>query len=190
MKTIKFLGQSTATVFLVALFSVFASAQSSSPQEGVNSTSNNLNMSATVQRTVQLSITAGSDSEASGTYALDFGTVDARGIANAKGYKATAIGDGTNYSALYKKQITLLPAFSGFGPGETPEIVMGINGDAEGLVREGSSVGIGDSATSGATISTVASGAPINREVGFKISRTTLAGVYTPTLTYTLTVNP
>lgn len=192
MKTIKMISRLTATAFLLGLFSVFAAAQSSAPQLGVDTTSNVLNLTATVQKTVQLSITDGTDlqtSATSGVYALDFGTIDARGIANDKNLRFETNGDGTNYSALYKKQITLLPAFSGFGEGESAEIELVVTDNAEGLVREGATVGIGDATSEGDTFEAL-SGEAITREVGFKVLRTTPAGTYTPTLTYTLTVTP
>jgi hypothetical protein len=181
--------------FVLAVLSVFAgTAAAQGPVVDNNTTTSNLEMTATVQTAVQLNISTGaggatvSGSNSTGLFSIAFGNVNGLGLGTpTSGVTVTADSSG----ALYKTPINLIPVYSGFDT-ETADVTVeaGTSGD-EALAREGSS-SISSSSTVSATpavaFSNAASGSSNERYVGFYIPRTEVAGAKTATLIYTLTV--
>jgi hypothetical protein len=181
--------------FLFAALFVFAgTVAAQGPVFDNNTTTSNLEMTATVQTAVQLNISTGAGGatvtgdNATGLFSIAFGNVNGLGLGTpTAGVTVTADGSG----ALYKTPINLTPVYSGFNT-ETADITVeaGTSGD-EDLAREGSSA-ISSSSTVSATpvsvISNAASGSNNERFVGFYIPRNEVAGAKTATLIYTITV--
>lgn len=182
-------------LFVVAALVAFAgTAAAQGPVIDNNTTTSNLEMTATVQTAVQLNISTGaggatvSGSTSTGLFSIAFGNVNGLGLGTpAAGVTVTVDSSG----ALYKTPINLTPIYSGFDT-ETADITVeaGTSGD-EDLAREGSS-SISSSSTVSATpvsaISNAASGSNNERYVGFYIPRTEATGAKTATLIYTITV--
>lgn len=179
---------------LLALFVFTGAAAAQGPVFDNNTTTSNLEMSATVQTAVQLNISTGSGgatvsgSNSTGLFSIAFGNVNGLGLGTpTAGVTVTADSSG----ALYKTPINLTPVYSGFDT-ETADVTVeaGTSGD-EALAREGSS-SISSSSTVSATpavaFSNAASGSSNERYVGFYIPRTEAAGAKTATLIYTVTV--
>ena len=180
-------------VFAVLL--VFAgSAAAQGPVVDNNTTTSNLEMSATVQTAVQLNISTSaggatvSGSTSTGLFSINFGTVNGLGLGTpTAGVTVTVDGSG----ALYKTPINLTPVYSGFDT-ETADITVeaGASGD-EDLAREGNASISSASTVSGTPASVItdaASGSDNERFVGFYIPRTEPQGAKTATLIYTITV--
>ena len=182
-------------LFVVAALVAFAgTAAAQGPVIDNNTTTSNLEMTATVQTAVQLNISTGaggatvSGSTSTGLFSIAFGNVNGLGLGTpAAGVTVTVDSSG----ALYKTPINLTPIYSGFDT-ETADITVeaGTSGD-EDLAREGSS-SISSSSTVSPTpvsaISNAASGSNNERYVGFYIPRTEATGAKTATLIYTITV--
>jgi hypothetical protein len=164
--------------------------------ENTNTTSSQLEISATVQTVVQLNISIGSGgatvagNNSTGVFNLSLGNVNGLGVGTpASGVSVVADGSG----ALYKTTITLTPLYSGF---TTETATISLTQDAAGnadLAREGDS-----SISAGSTVSTTtprivasgkASGTDYQRYVGMYVARTEPAGPKTVTLIYTITVD-
>lgn len=183
--------------FVLAALSVFAgTAAAQGPVLDNDTTTSNLEMTATVQTAVQLNISTGaggasvSGSPATGLFSIAFGNVNGLGL-GAPAAGVTVVVDGSG--ALYKTPINLTPVYSGFTT-ETADITVeaGSSGD-EDLAREGnSSIASGStvSGTPSAAVSNAASGSSNERYVGFYIPRTEATGAKTATLIYTITVQP
>ena len=182
-------------LFVVAALVAFAgTAAAQGPVIDNNTTTSNLEMTATVQTAIQLNISTGaggatvSGSTSTGLFSIAFGNVNGLGLGTpAAGVTVTVDSSG----ALYKTPINLTPIYSGFDT-ETADITVeaGTSGD-EDLAREGSS-SISSSSTVSPTpvsaISNAASGSNNERYVGFYIPRTQATGAKTATLIYTITV--
>lgn len=179
---------------LLALFLFTGAAAAQGPVVDNNTTTSNLEMSATVQTAVQLNISTGSGgatvsgSNSTGLFSIAFGNVNGLGLGTpTSGVTVTADASG----ALYKTPINLTPVYSGFAT-ETADVTVtaGLSGD-EDLAREGSAA-ISSASTVSATpavaFSNAASGSSNERYVGFYIPRTEVAGAKTATLIYTVTV--
>lgn len=183
MKTIKFLGQFTATAFLLGLCSVFASAQATSD-------TNTLTMSATVVSSMKLNITNNGGVAFTGAdeaWAVNLGNVSGLGLGTpAAGVTAAAVAGGYNYSTA----INVTPVYSGFGT-KTATVEVTSTGADEAIALEGTST-IGTSLSPSAAIvsATAASDAPLPRIVGFFIAQNETNGAKIATLTYTVTINP
>lgn len=182
------------SLVLLALLALAGTAAGQGPAIDNNTTTSNLEMTATVQTAVQLNISTGaggatvSGSTATGLFSIAFGNVNGLGLGTpAAGVTVTVDSLG----ALYKTPINLTPIYSGFDT-ETADITVeaGTSGD-EDLAREGSS-SISSSSTVSASpvsvISNAASGSNNERYVGFYIPRTEVTGAKTATLIYTITV--
>jgi hypothetical protein len=106
------------TVLFAALFVFAGTAAAQGPVVNDNSTSSNLEMSATVQTAVQLNISTGtggatvSGSNATGLFSIGFGNVNGLGLGTPSA-GVTVVADGSG--ALYKTPINLTPVYSGFG---------------------------------------------------------------------------
>ena len=182
-------------LFVVAALVAFAgTAAAQGPVIDNNTTTSNLEMTATVQTAVQLNLSTGaggatvSGSTSTGLFSIAFGNVNGLGLGTpTAGVTVTVDSSG----ALYKTPINLTPIYSGFDT-ETADVTVeaGASGD-EDLAREGSS-SISSSSTVSATpvsvISNAASGSNNERYVGFYIPRTEVTGAKTATLIYTITV--
>ncbi len=181
--------------FILAALCVFAgTAAAQGPVTDDDTTTSNLEMTATVQTAVQLNISTGaggatvSGSSSTGLFSIAFGNVNGLGL-GAPTAGVTVVADSSG--ALYKTPINLTPVYSGFDT-ETADITVeaGTSGD-EDLAREGNS-GISSGSTVSATpasvISNAASGSNNERFVGFYIPRTEVTGAKTATLIYTITV--
>jgi hypothetical protein len=180
---------------LAALFVFAGTAAAQGPVFDNNTTTSNLEMTATVQTAVQLNISTGtggatvSGSNSTGLFSIAFGNVNGLGVGNTQNANIAVVADGSG--ALYKTAINLTPVYSGFDT-ETADITVeaGSSGD-EALAREGSS-SISSSSTVSSTpasaVSNAASGSNNERYVGFYISRGEAAGAKTATLIYTITV--
>lgn len=192
MKTIKMISQFTATAFLLGLFSVFAAAQTG-PVIDASSTSSQLEMSATVQTSLQLNISTGtggaavSGSNAAGLFSVSLGNVNGLGNGTpASGVSKAANGDGYNYST----PINLTPVYSGF-TSETASVSVeaGASGD-EDIALEGGAANTmsGISGTPRSAFSGAASGSSNQRVVGFHVARGEAAGLKTATFIYTVSM--
>lgn len=183
--------------FVVAALCVFAgTAAAQGPVFDNDTTTSNLEMTATVQTAVQLNISTGaggasvSGSTSTGLFSIAFGNVNGLGLGTpAAGVSVTVDASG----ALYKTPINLTPVYSGFTT-ETADITVeaGASGN-EDLAREGSSSISSSSTVSGTpatAVSNAASGSSNERYVGFYIPRTEATGAKTATLIYTITVQP
>jgi len=181
--------------FVVAALCVFAgTAAAQGPVFDNDTTTSNLEMTATVQTAVQLNISTGaggatvSGNAATGLFSVAFGNVNGLGLGTPTA-GVTVVVDSSG--ALYKTPINLTPVYSGFDT-ETADITVeaGTSGN-EDLAREGNS-GISSGSTVGASpvsvISNAASGSSNERFVGFYIPRTEVTGAKTATLIYTITV--
>ncbi len=181
--------------FMLAALCVFAgTAAAQGPVADNDTTTSNLEMTATVQTAVQLNISTGaggatvSGNSSTGLFSIAFGNVNGLGLGTPTAGVSVVVDSS---GALYKTPINLTPVYSGFDT-ETADITVeaGTSGD-EGLAREGSSA-ITSSSTVSATpvsvISNAASGSNNERFVGFYIPRTEVAGAKTATLIYTITV--
>ena len=181
--------------FVVAALCVFAgTVAAQGPVFDTDTTTSNLEMTATVQTAVQLNISTGaggatvSGNSATGLFSIAFGNVNGLGLGTPTA-GVTVVTDSTG--ALYKTPINLTPVYSGFDT-ETADITVeaGTSGD-EDLAREGNS-GISSGSTVGASpvsvISNAASGSNNERFVGFYIPRSEVTGAKTATLIYTITV--
>jgi hypothetical protein len=182
------------SLVLTAL-SIFAgTVVAQGPVSDNNTTTSNLEMTATVQTAVQLNISTGtggatvSGNNSTGLFNIAFGNVNGLGLGTPTA-GVTVTVDATG--ALYKTPINLTPVYSGFDT-ETADITVeaGTSGN-EDLAREGTSA-ISSSSTVSATpvsvISDAASGSNNERFVGFYIPRTEVSGAKTATLIYTITV--
>lgn len=184
------------SIYSIALLSIFAFAGTASAQgpSATDTTTSNLEMTATVETTVQLNLagTAVTGSDSTGLFSIAFGSVNALGL----GAPATGVTVTTNATgALYQSAITLTPVFTGF-VAETADVTVhaGLSAN-QSLAREGltlsDSGGTAPTVTPGANIITdAANGSTNNRVVGFYIPKTEVAGVKTATLIYTVTVAP
>ncbi|HUS11544.1 MAG TPA: hypothetical protein VMZ30_13845 [Pyrinomonadaceae bacterium] len=180
---------------LAALFLFAGTAAAQGPVVDNNTTTSNLEMTATVQTAVQLNISTGtggatvSGSNSTGLFSISFGNVNGLGVGNTQNANITVVADGSG--ALYKTPINLTPVYSGFAS-ETADITVeaGVSGD-EALAREGDS-SISSSSTVSSTPATVISNAASDsnntRYVGFYIPKGESAGTKTATLIYTITV--
>lgn len=179
---------------LAALLLCAGNAAAQGPVSNNNTTTSQLQMTATVQTAVQLNISTGSGgatvtgSNSSGLFSVAFNNVNGLGLGTpAAGVTVSADSAG----ALYKTPINLTPVYSGFAT-ETADIEVeaGSSGD-EDLAREGD-VDISSSSTVSPTpasaVANAASGSNNTRYVGFYIPRTEAAGSKTATLIYTITV--
>jgi len=181
---------------VIALFAFAGIAAAQGPVSDNDTTTSNLEMSATVQTAVQLNISTGaggaavSGSNATGLFSIAFGNVNGLGLGTPTAGVSVSVDSS---GALYKTPINLMPVYSGFTT-ETADITVeaGISGD-EDLAREGSS-SISSSSTVSSTpaaaVSNAASGSSNERYVGFYIPRTEASGAKTATLIYTITVQP
>jgi hypothetical protein len=179
---------------LLALFVFTGTAAAQGPVVDNNTTTSNLEMSATVQTAVQLNISTGTGGatvagdNTTGLFTIAFGNVNGLGLGTPTA-GLTVVADASG--ALYKTPIKLTPVYSGFDT-ETADVTVeaGTSGD-ESLAREGSS-SISSSSTVSVTpavaFSNAASGSSNERYVGFYIPRTEVAGAKTATLIYTVTV--
>ena len=179
---------------LAALFALAGTAAAQGPVVDNDTTSSNLEMTATVQTAVQLNISTGaggatvSGSTSTGLFSIAFGNVNGLGLGTPTAGVSVVVDPA---GALYKTPINLTPVYSGFDT-ETADITVeaGTSGD-EDLAREGSSAissGSTVSATPASVISNAASGSNNERFVGFYIPRTEVSGAKTATLIYTITV--
>lgn len=181
--------------FMLAALCAFAgTAVAQGPVADNDTTTSNLEMTATVQTAVQLNISTGaggatvSGNSSTGLFSIAFGNVNGLGLGTPTAGVSVVVDSS---GALYKTPINLTPVYSGFDT-ETADITVeaGASGD-EDLAREGSSA-ITSSSTVSATpvsvISNAASGSDNERFVGFYIPRTEAAGAKTATLIYTITV--
>jgi X-X-X-Leu-X-X-Gly heptad repeat protein len=178
---------------LLLMCAGFTAAQG--PAANSNTTTSQMELTATVQTAVQLNISTGSGgvsvsgSNSTGLFGVSFGNVNGLGLGTlAAGVSVVADGSG----ALYKTPINLTPVYSGFST-ETATIT--VTQDAAGdtdCTREGSSEISSSSTVSTTTPATVgsgkASGSTFERYVGMYVSRTEAAGAKTATLIYTITV--
>ena len=183
------------TFLPVVLFLCVGTAAAQGPVVNNNTTTSELEMSATVQTAVQLNLSTGSGgatvsgSIATGLFAISFGNVNGLGLGTpAAGVAVDVDGSG----ALYKTPINLTPVYSGF---TTESATIEVEQDAAGdtaLAREGNSSISASSTVSTTTPASVAtggaSGTPIERYVGMYVARTEVAGAKTATLIYTITV--
>jgi len=179
---------------LLALFVFTGTAAAQGPVVDNNTTTSNLEMSATVQTAVQLNISTGTGGatvagdNTTGLFTIAFGNVNGLGLGTPTA-GLTVVADASG--ALYKTPIKLTPVYSGFDT-ETADVTVeaGTSGD-ESLAREGSS-SISSSSTVSVTpavaFSNAASGSSNERYIGFYIPRTEVAGAKTATLIYTVTV--
>lgn len=182
------------SLVLAVLFVFTGTAAAQGPVFDSNTTTSNLEMTATVQTAVQLNISTGaggatvSGSTATGLFSIAFGNVNGLGLGTpTAGVTVTADATG----ALYKTPINLTPVYSGFTT-ETADITVeaGTSGD-EDLAREGSASISSSSTVSGtptSVITNAASGSNNERFVGFYIPRSEATGAKTATLIYTITV--
>ena len=181
--------------FVVAALCVFAgTAAAQGPVVDNDTTTSNLEMTATVQTAVQLNISTGtggatvSGNSATGLFSIAFGNVNGLGLGTPTA-GVTVVVDSSG--ALYKTPINLTPVYSGFDT-ETADITVeaGTSGN-EDLAREGNS-GISSASTVSASpvsvISNAASDSNNERFVGFYIPRSEVTGAKTATLIYTITV--
>jgi len=178
---------------LVSACAGIAAAQG--PVVNANTTTSELEMTATVQTAVQLDIATGSGgatvsgSTSTGLFSVSFGNINGLGLGTPTA-GVTVVVDGSG--ALYKTPINLTPVYSGFTT-ETATIV--VEQDAGGdtaLAREGnasiSAASTVSTTTPAAVASGAASGVAIERYVGMYAARTEAAGAKTATLIYTITV--
>ena len=178
---------------LLLLFVFAGTAAAQGPVLGATTTSN-LQMTATVQTSVQLNISTGtggspvSGSNATGLFSIAFGNVNGLG-AGTPAAGITVVADATG--ALYKTPINLTPVYTGFAVAGAAHVSVdkGSSGD-EAMAREGAS-DISKISTVIATHScfaVAASGSNNERWVGFYIPLNTLAGAKTATLIYTVII--
>ncbi len=182
------------SLVFAALFVFAGTAAAQGPVSDNNTTTSNLEMTATVQTAVQLNISTGTGgatvngNNSTGLFSITFGNVNGLGLGTpTAGVTVTVDASG----ALYKTPINLTPVYSGFDT-ETADITVeaGTSGD-EDLAREGNaaiSSGSTVTATPVSVISDAASGSNNERFVGFYIPRTEVSGAKTATLIYTITV--
>ena len=183
-----------SSFLFAALFAFAGTVAAQGPVSDNNTTTSNLEMTATVQTAVQLNISTGaggatvSGSTSTGLFSIAFGNVNGLGLGTpTAGVTVTVDASG----ALYKTPINLTPVYSGFDT-ETADITVeaGTSGD-EDLAREGNASISSSSTVSGTPVSVIsnaASGSNNERFVGFYIPRTELTGAKTATLIYTITV--
>lgn len=182
------------TILVTCLLTFAGIASAQGPVLGSNTTSAELEMTATVQTAVQLNISqdpgdlpVGGDPN-TGLFNVAFGNLNGLGTGTpSAGVVVTPDANG----ALYTTMIMVTPVYSGFTT-ETADVTVeaGTSGD-EALAREGD-MNISASSTVSTTPATVitgsASGFDNDRYVGFYIPRTEPAGAKTATLIYTVTV--
>jgi hypothetical protein len=177
---------------LLAVCAFAGTAAAQGPAVGGEAISN-LEMSATVQTTVQLNISTSAAPGATvggsdGAFTIDFGNVNALGIGTPASGVTVSAGTG---SALYTSPIVLTPVFTGF-TNETASITVekGVSGD-EDIAVEGNSLGSLAllSSEPRVTVSGVASASNSTRYVGFVIASAEAAGPKTATAIYTVTVS-
>lgn len=177
-----------------ALFAFAGTVAAQGPVSDNNTTTSNLEMTATVQTAVQLNISTGaggatvSGNNSTGLFSIAFGNVNGLGLGTpTAGVTVTVDASG----ALYKTPINLTPVYSGFDT-ETADITVeaGTSGD-EDLAREGNASISSSSTVSGTPVSVISNAASASnneRFVGFYIPRTEAIGAKTATLIYTITV--
>lgn len=179
---------------LAAIFFCAGNAAAQGPVSNNNTTTSQLQMTATVQTAVQLNISTAasgatvSGNNATGLFSVAFSNVNGLGLGTpAAGVSVSADATG----ALYKTSINLTPVYSGFTSESADiDVEAGTSGD-EDLAREGdSNISSGSTVPSSPAnvISDAASGSNNTRFVGFYIPRTEAAGSKTATLIYTVTV--
>lgn len=175
---------------------VFACAGIAAAQVGptnTNSTTSELEMSATVETALQLNIsTHGSGatvtgSNATGLFALNFGTLNGMGTGSPSA-NVSVVADGTG--ATYSTPINLTPVYTGFTT-ESADVTVEEGASADqAIAREGATAGTMSAVTTPvAAFSNAASESNNTRYVGFRIARTEPAGAKEATLIYTVTVN-
>jgi hypothetical protein len=180
---------------VVLTLTVAGVAAAQGPVVDSNTTTSELEMTATVQTAVQLNISTGSGgatvsgSTATGLFSVSFGNINGLGVGTPSA-GVTVVTSGTG--ALYKTPINLTPLYSGFAT-ETATIT--VQQDAAGdtaLAREGDSNISSSSTVSTTTPATVAtgreSGVAFERWVGLFVARSEAAGAKSATLIYTITV--
>lgn len=183
------------SVLVAALLAFAGVAAAQGPALDSNTTTSELEMSATVQTAVQLNISTGaggatvSGSNSTGLFTISFGNINALGMGTpAAGISVVVDGSG----ALYKTPINLTPIYSGFTTETaTVEVLQDAAGDTA-MAREGNSSISSSSTVSTSTPSPVASGqasgVAFERYVGMYAARTESAGAKSATLIYSITV--
>lgn len=174
------------------IFGGAVNAQGPGPST-TGATSSELAMSALVENSVQLNITANgglavTGTDASGLYAVDFGNVNALGTGTAAaGVTVLVSANG----ALYSTPVTLTPVYTGFTT-ETATIEVTQDAAGDQIAREGNGViteaSIVDNVIPTPVAAGIASNAPVNRSVGVFIALAETTGVKTATLIYTVTM--
>lgn len=178
--------------FSTLLFACAGIAAAQGPVFNDDSTSANLEMSATVQTALQLNISTGSGgatvsgSNATGLFSVGFGNINGLGLGTpATGVTVSADGAG----AVYTTPINLTPIYSGFTT-ETADVAVsgGVADDEELAVEGATTASLAGIVTPHAAGLNRASGVAYERVVGFSIPRTQAARAIEATLIYTVTM--
>ena len=177
------------------LFAMAGIATAQGPVVGANTTTSELAMTANVDTAVQLNISTGAGgatvtgSNATGLFAVNFGNINGLGSGTPAAGVTVAI-DGVD-GALYTTPINLTPVYSGF---TTETAALEVSQDGLGditMTREGATAGTTAEVSTGIptpVAAGVASGATVERFVGFYVARGEESGAKVSTLIYTVTV--
>jgi hypothetical protein len=183
------LAGSSMLLFVCAGFAAAQGQQFDTP-----TTTSSLAMTATVQTSIQLNLSTGTGGSAvtgsnvTGDFAIGFGSVNGLGLGTpATGVSVAADATGATYSS----PINMTPIFTGFPNPATASVTIDAGVDADqAIAREGATAATMTAVTTNhASLTTVASESVNERFVGFRISRTEVAGPKAATLVYTITVD-
>lgn len=203
------------TFFALAMMALSTAAFAGTTATNTNTVSPTLQISATIQSAVQLTLSTGTSAApahcavtaGTGTdYKMDFGTVDALAINGGNCNKFAPTTPGTT-NAIYWSDYNLTPVFTSQSASTNSSITakvttnFGATGDLT-VVRDTANsstvpAGVGSftpisTATPDTIASTVASGTALTRFIGVSVSPTNATGIpttaQTATVTFTLTV--
>lgn len=176
------------------LFACAGIAAAQGQQYDVNATTSTLAMSATVQTSIQLNISNGTDGsdvtgdEATGDFAIAFGNVNGLGLGTPfAGVSVAADATGATYSS----PINMTPIFTGFDNPATASVTIQAGGGADQVIAlEGAAANtMASVSVDRPSITGVNSESANERFVGFRISRTEESGAKAATFIYTVTVD-
>jgi hypothetical protein len=200
-------------IFALGMMGLSTAAFAATTATGTNTVAPTLQISATIQSAVQLTLSTGTaavthcvvTAGAGADYAMSFGTVDALAINNGACNKfAPAAGN----NAVYWSDYTLTPVFTSQSATTNPTITARVTTDFAApkeltVVRDSANSGtvpasaasftaVG-TATADTIASAVVSGTALTRFIGVSVSPANATGipttVQTATVTFTLTVN-
>ena len=206
------------TIFALGMMALSTAAFAATTATGTNTVAPTLQVSATIQSAVQLTLSTGTAAvnhcaitTGTGTdYAMSFGTVDALAISAGACNKFAPTNTNTAGAgnAIYWSDYTLTPLFTSQAASANPTITARVTTDFGApkeltVVRDSansSTVPTGltsftpvGTATADTIASAVASGTPLTRYIGVQVSPTNATGIpataQTATVTFTLTVN-